>query len=462
MQYKVKLAAIAKNEAAYIPLWIFHHLRFGFDCIEIWINGTTDNSIELIEKISENYETGKIVFTEANALLQDCISSGLNFQIEAYSEIFKKTKNTEDYTHILFLDLDELWIPSDFTRTIKDIIASKENEDADAISFQWMIDAPDLTRNEFSRPLKATNLLKKDRHVKTLIKISNKKTKILTHNSQIESGKFYLSSGIPFLEIDPDQHHRSKVPKNYFEGTSTQIDDSFILHLIHKSQVEYLASLTRGRSHANDSNIFKTNRFGYLPKPEETYIKFFIQEEKIQKYDKNFQEFIKKNNISSHLKTAQSFIYSRFHEALDKLSSNPSLLDLYKKQLKGLKIKDLNNYHTRSSTAKYHIDVIKLTNNTIDILGWAFDPFSREPMTLEVTLNTAEEKNVTISKKNRPDVTSAYPDANLDCGFKIEISLSHKQIESLTRDKLPFKIHAKNNNLHLELKTKKKITKNQD
>ncbi|WP_349616769.1 glycosyltransferase family 2 protein [Azotobacter salinestris] len=462
MQYKVKLAAIAKNEAAYIPQWIFHHLSFGFDCIEIWINDTTDNSAELIEKISNNHETGKVVFTEADELLKDCISNGLNFQIEAYSKIFNKTKNTEDYTHILFLDLDEFWIPSDFTKSIKDIIANKEYEGADAISFQWMIDAPDLARNEFDRPLKATNLLRKDRHVKTLIKISHKKTKVLVHNSQIENGEFYLSSGIPFLETDPDQHHRSKVPKDYFEETSTQIDESFILHLIHKSQAEYLASLTRGRSHANDNNIFKTNRFGYLPKPENTYINFLVQEEKIQKHEKNFQEFIRQNDISSHLKTAQLFVYSKFHEALDKLSNNPSLLDQYKQQLQGLKIKDLSNYRIKSNTATYYIDIIKLTGNTIDILGWVFDPFSRDPITLEVTLNTKEEKSIIISKKNRPDVINIYPDANLDCGFKIEIILSSKDIAPLTRDELPFKIHAKNNNLYLELKTKKKITINQN
>ena len=40
----IKLVAIAKNEAPYIPLWAFHHFQIGIDLIEIHINNTDDNS----------------------------------------------------------------------------------------------------------------------------------------------------------------------------------------------------------------------------------------------------------------------------------------------------------------------------------------------------------------------------------------------------------------------------------
>ena len=43
----IKLVAIAKNEAPYIPLWAFHHFRIGIDLIEININNTDDNSIRV-------------------------------------------------------------------------------------------------------------------------------------------------------------------------------------------------------------------------------------------------------------------------------------------------------------------------------------------------------------------------------------------------------------------------------
>lgn len=47
MAMKVKLVAIAKDEAAYLPDWIFHHLYFGFDSIDIYVNNTTDNTYDL-------------------------------------------------------------------------------------------------------------------------------------------------------------------------------------------------------------------------------------------------------------------------------------------------------------------------------------------------------------------------------------------------------------------------------
>ena len=52
---KIKLAAIARDEAAYLPEWIFHHLDFGFDEIEIYINNTVDNSSAVLENITDNY-----------------------------------------------------------------------------------------------------------------------------------------------------------------------------------------------------------------------------------------------------------------------------------------------------------------------------------------------------------------------------------------------------------------------
>jgi hypothetical protein len=33
--YKVKLVAVAKDEAVGLPRWIFHHLFFGIDSIDI-------------------------------------------------------------------------------------------------------------------------------------------------------------------------------------------------------------------------------------------------------------------------------------------------------------------------------------------------------------------------------------------------------------------------------------------
>ena len=46
---KIKLVAIAKNEAAYLAEWIFHHLYLGVDEIEIHFNRCSDNTLDYIE-----------------------------------------------------------------------------------------------------------------------------------------------------------------------------------------------------------------------------------------------------------------------------------------------------------------------------------------------------------------------------------------------------------------------------
>ena len=38
-EIKIKLIAIAKNEAANLPQWVFHHFRIGVDSIDVYING---------------------------------------------------------------------------------------------------------------------------------------------------------------------------------------------------------------------------------------------------------------------------------------------------------------------------------------------------------------------------------------------------------------------------------------
>ena len=61
---RVKLVAIAKDEAAYIPDWIFHHLHFGFDAIDIYVNNTSDNTQEIANKFTVNKQ---VSFIEGDA-----------------------------------------------------------------------------------------------------------------------------------------------------------------------------------------------------------------------------------------------------------------------------------------------------------------------------------------------------------------------------------------------------------
>ena len=81
---KIKLVAIAKNEAAYLPQWIFHHLRLGVDSIDVYINGSSDNSVE-ISRIINSFEP-RFKFYESDKYVEKCIKEGKKFQKYIYNQ----------------------------------------------------------------------------------------------------------------------------------------------------------------------------------------------------------------------------------------------------------------------------------------------------------------------------------------------------------------------------------------
>ncbi|KTC63482.1 glycosyltransferase [Pseudomonas fluorescens ABAC62] len=453
MHPKIKLAAIAKNEGAYIPQWVYHHLRAGFDQIEIWINGTTDNSLDIIEAISA-HNPGKLVVRDANDLLEDCKNRSVNFQIDTYAKAYEETKVSGEFTHIFFLDLDEYWISLDPSKSIKDFILSQHA--FDTVSFQWFIDIPSYENEIFKPILQSNTILQKDRHVKTLIAFSEKKTKVLIHNSIVEDGISLLGNGDELVQTHPEQEHKQKVSNEYFNETKRNIDPFFILHLVYRSQEEYAASLMRGRVHVNDTNIFKLNRFGFMPYQNDDQLLITFTDAQIEEYDRGYLRFLSDNKLESLLEDAHRFVYANCNKVMDLIEADPSLLIIHEQQLRGLQIQKLKEVRVTSEVPHYHIDVVKLFTDTLDIRGWVHDPLSSEKIKIEVITEPAN--SVSVQTIERPDVLQAHPDANLECGFHITIKLDEVQRQNLNDQELPFKIFAESKYLKCELKTGKKIT----
>ena len=105
-EISIKLVAIAKNEASYIAPWVFHHLRFGIDLIEIYINNTDDNSLRICKRIKK--VEPRFNFIKADNLFRKSLKKKRSFQIMAYNRSLRNAKKSEAVlTHILILDLDE-------------------------------------------------------------------------------------------------------------------------------------------------------------------------------------------------------------------------------------------------------------------------------------------------------------------------------------------------------------------
>jgi hypothetical protein len=144
----IKLIAIAKNESTGLASWIFHHLRIGVDFIEIYINNSDDNSLEICRLIS-TFEP-RFSYFEADAFMDACIKNSENFQLAAYNRSVKFSQTIQDgITHFLLLDLDEYLTPASLKSNLKELI--KCNPSIDIFSFLWYSDDYKSKQQAFSK-----------------------------------------------------------------------------------------------------------------------------------------------------------------------------------------------------------------------------------------------------------------------------------------------------------------------
>lgn len=306
---KIRIIAIAKDEAAYLPLWIHHHLSFGFNDIEIYVNNTTDNTIQILDEIIKKYPVTYI--------LADYMFDRLgrkSFQSFAYDVAYKKALK-ESVTHILFLDIDEFWTPMDLKSTIHNCL--DELKDPDVISFEWV-----CKRNEekpFSFQYEYQNLVSKNRHVKSLFKTSLAINNVGIHNINPKSNKHIhsiLANGkkVPCAALVDEKELINKNIKNYF-----------ILHRMWRSPLEYISLLGQGVRQAGmqedtkEGFNYKSNRRGYLIPGEKIIQEINFCRDVVNCEKDKYTLFVRNCEIEDLIKDAQLSVLKRFYSTLDNI-----------------------------------------------------------------------------------------------------------------------------------------------
>ncbi len=287
---KVKLAAIARDEAAYLPEWIFHHLEFGFDEIEIYINNTTDNSFDILRNIAKNYP---VIATDANELYQ---SSNKNFQSSAYQEIAKKALD-DGFTHLMLLDIDEFWTPADFNTSIHDAIAKFNYPQV--INFNWLIHCDE---KEFSPCYKPKLKVKTNPHVKTIFQLDAPWKKIDIHNVIGKKLTYTRGNGSTFDYSN--SKHCGIADRKCLDH------DYFVIHRMYRSQMEYISLLGRGRANTKTLTI-KSNRQGYY-EPAIKYEVLGFSSILLDAYYSKFNAFIELCCLPELIIKSQGFVRERF------------------------------------------------------------------------------------------------------------------------------------------------------
>ncbi|HPE80776.1 MAG TPA: glycosyltransferase family 2 protein [Gammaproteobacteria bacterium] len=305
---KVKLAAIVKDEAAYLPAWLFHHLYFGFDEIEIYVNNTTDPTRDLVSNISRRFP---VRLTEADYIFS--LDRNHTFQLEAYSQILESSR-ADGFSHILFLDIDEFWTPRNFNSSIHDCVSRLCFPDI--ISFEW---ANKLDEQLFSTPFSPANKLQPAKHVKSIFDTSLRLQYHRVHNVQCMGATYLLADGSP----------NTAGPAEKLPTHSTELKPYFIMHRAFRSVLEYISQIGKGRRNRQTDTfteefVFKTNRNGYIPhSPALDYLSFSIDEISLDRYYREFSSFCERCQLSDFLAAGQQFVIDRARMVIQNL---PTLL----------------------------------------------------------------------------------------------------------------------------------------
>jgi len=303
---KVKLVAVAKDEAAYLPEWIHHHLLFGFDEIEVYVNRSSDNSLKVLSKISKAYSQVKYTTADWIDLCPDAARS--HIQQIVYSLALHKAKEDEGFDYVMFIDVDEFYTPTDMKSDIKSKLA--ELKYPDSVSFQWF---NELGTDEPFSPLAQNITGCRHKLLKSIISTKAPVNSMSLHLPRFKGGRKLMSNGDTFKPAPG--HHEQLAP-----GLSKQ-RDVMIVHRMFRSPLEYVSLLSRGRPSKTKLTI-KTNRFGYNVDPSEPEA-LCLDKDGYDVRQKSLTTFIEECDLVEELKTARDFVVKRYAQTLNSIDYIP-------------------------------------------------------------------------------------------------------------------------------------------
>jgi len=309
---KIKLVAIAKNEAAYLAEWIFHHLYLGVDAIEIHFNRCSDNTPDYI-KIFE--KDSRVNFVNADDLFENYKG---NPQTKVYQDALA-TSRGQGFTHCLFLDIDEFLVPPDLGMKIKSLVQSLDGPEV--ISFQWGNKCE--SAETFTRAIDQQIDVSRSRHVKSLISTSVNKPFLTPHGPRDDKYRRVLPNGDKFIS---DGKTGALLSHDFL---NRPIDSWFVMHRMFRSQREYVALLARGRPniiHKSDGvSSLKSNRNGYGPFPHLQSVNF--SSSSLKKYESYMNKNLERPALRRAIEKGRHYVSSNFELVLQ-IIENASSEDL--------------------------------------------------------------------------------------------------------------------------------------
>lgn len=304
MSKKIRIAAIAKDEAPYIAQWVHHHLYFGFDQIHIYVNRSNDQTVDILDKITQKYKGVTYEIADWIDLCPDNINKGL--QKICYAKDLHYCR-MNDIHYLMYLDIDEFWVPADFDSKIKDHV----HIDADAIAFNWHCE---LARSQEFSSIAIDGEYYIHRLCTTLFRTDLVINSLRVHFPEFKNALCFDADHNPLVMSDDKPQALTK--------DLCYLKPSFVIHRMYRSKVEYMAALLKGR--AGQKASLKNNRPGFFASgmvENELRINFNLDPH--EDYLRSQDWFIDFCDVFVMIDTAKKEVINKASEVEKYIRSNP-------------------------------------------------------------------------------------------------------------------------------------------
>ena len=333
---KIKLVAIAKDEAAYLPEWIYHHLSIGVDAIDVYLNGITDNSFKVMRRICARHDN--VNFFNADILMLNAVRAGRSFQYVVYRYAWQTERANRNFSHLAFLDIDEFLVPEQFGQNVDEIFVSSGK--FDILSNLWYLDVPS-DKGPFSQFFLESFKIQKTSVLKSVGRLRARLGFPMVHNftkanKELEKLNAVLSDGtkVQYTALG------KRISDADIRRCVGKIEPWFVFHRVFRSHDEYCASLMRGRAHHRYDDPIKNNRFGYLPRVSMPHTigpvyEYKISQERCLGYQQGYENFIDECNLDVQIEVGRQFVIQRFDSLKELIHERPELVQRYKRVFRG-------------------------------------------------------------------------------------------------------------------------------
>jgi hypothetical protein len=343
---RVLLAAIARDEGAYISEWVAHHLMLDVAGIEIYVNQTEDNTCDILRQIGQVHSQVRFrhadhirheQYSHLDHMIRPMFLRNNPLQARAYAELWQRGRE-EGYSHVLFIDIDEYLVLAQHD-SINAFIRS--TDDQDLYCFQWFNAGGDP--KAFMPALKPIN-----QGVKTFGK-STTKCMVATRLDRVEIHNPHLMNPPRGSRIwNTTAWQASHGPGVFSDHSFQWQEDAWVHHCINRDRLEYLSIL--GRSNPciwNTRNNLKLTRDGWTAGgPDSTH----LDKTRVLTGRQCYRTLVDNAALAPLIQAARAFVQQRLESVRETIEQTQKLNDQMQHILAGTQM-DLTPTTTEKNLA---------------------------------------------------------------------------------------------------------------